>query len=72
VRVLGIVSKIRGKPAPIAPEVLDVVGRYTAAARTPARHRAVMAVAAGIGLAIPGVVLYSLGFAWGPRPLDPR
>jgi hypothetical protein len=25
----------------------------------------------GIGLAIPGVVLYSLGFAWGPRPLDP-
>jgi len=31
-----------------------------------------MAVAAGIGLAIPGVVLYSLGFAWGPRPLDPR
>ena len=30
-----------------------------------------MAVAAGIGLAIPGVVLYSLGFAWGPRPLDP-
>lgn len=23
----------------------------------------------GIGLAIPGLVLYSLGFAWGPRPL---
>ena len=23
----------------------------------------------GVGLAIPGVVLYSLGFAWGPRPL---
>jgi dihydroflavonol-4-reductase len=28
VRVLGIVSKIRKKPAPITPEVLDVVGRY--------------------------------------------
>ena len=25
----------------------------------------------GIGLAIPGFVLYSLGFAWGPRPLAP-
>lgn len=25
----------------------------------------------GIGLAIPGVVLYGLGFAWGPRPLNP-
>jgi len=23
----------------------------------------------GIGLAVPGVVLYSIGFAWGPRPI---
>ena len=38
VHVLGLVSKIRGKPAPITPEVLDVVGRYawydTSRART--------------------------------------
>lgn len=38
VGVLGIVGKIRGKPAPITPEVLDVVGRYawydTSRART--------------------------------------
>ena len=24
----------------------------------------------GVGLAIPGVVLYSIGFAWGPKPID--
>ena len=24
----------------------------------------------GIGLAIPGLVLYSIGFAWGPQPID--
>jgi drug/metabolite transporter (DMT)-like permease len=24
----------------------------------------------GVGLAFPGLVLYSLGFAWGPRPID--
>jgi dihydroflavonol-4-reductase len=38
VAVLGIVTKIRGKPAAITPEVLDVVGRYawydTSRART--------------------------------------
>ena len=38
VGVLGIVSRIRGKPAAITPEVLDVVGRYawynTSRART--------------------------------------
>jgi hypothetical protein len=24
----------------------------------------------GLGLAVPGLVLYSIGFAWGPKPID--